>query len=74
MIENATDEQIAQLQPRILTDITGTFDTVIVETVHESLASYEQFRAMMLQNNAEGSSMLELVETGRNELYTVEYI
>ena len=76
VIESAADDQIAQLRPRILTDISGTFDTVIVETVHESLASYEQFRAIMLENNAGdgNSAMLELVETGSNELYTVEYM
>ena len=49
--DKMTDEQREALQPRILTDISGTFDTVIIETVHENLASYEQYRTMMLSKS-----------------------
>lgn len=74
-LDTLTDEQLNALQPCILTDISGTFDTVVVETTHESLATYEQYRTMMLSQmgDSEGSSeMMNLVETGRNEYYTIE--
>jgi len=70
------EEQLQALQPRILTDISGAFDTVIVESTHESLATYEQFRTMLLaRNNEDGatSGMTDLIESGRNEYYTIEY-
>ncbi len=68
-------EQLEAFQPRILTDISGTFDTVVVETVHESLATYEQFRAALMARNAsgEGSNLMPFIETGQNEFYTIEY-
>lgn len=68
-------DQLAAYQPRILTDISGRFDTVVIETVHESLATYEQFRAVLLSRNWEpgqGINMLDLLETGSNEYYTIE--
>lgn len=74
-IDSLPEEQVTALQPRILTDISGTFDTVVIETTHESLATYEQYRKMMLarMGSDEGSSeMPNLIETGRNEYYTIE--
>ena len=71
----ATDDQLKALQPRILTDISGSFDTVVVETTHESLAALEQFRQMVFARNADSeqqSRMAELVESGRNEYWTIE--
>ncbi len=68
-------EELSHLQPRILTDISGRFDTVVVETVHESLATYEQFRNMLMQRGADADSpspMTDLIETGYNEYYTIE--
>jgi hypothetical protein len=70
-----TDAQMESLQPRILTDISGPFFTVVMETTHESLAAVEQFRNEMFSNpetSAEVSSMAGLVESGRNEYYTIE--
>lgn len=75
MVSTLTEEQMAMLQPRILTDISGSFDTVVIETTHENLASYEHFRNLMLERNAQegaNNNMLELVESGRNEYYTIE--
>jgi len=69
------NEQIASMQPRILTDISGPFDTVVIETTHESLAAFEQFRQMLFARAAasdESSRMADLVESGRNEYYTIE--
>ena len=73
--EFMTEELMAALQPRILTDISGTFDTVILETTHESLAAVEQFRiAVFAQTDAneEPSPMEALIVSGRNEYYTIE--
>lgn len=70
-----TDDQMASFQPRILTDISGRFDTVILETTHTSLAELEQVRQAMFEQSAaseEPSPMLDLIESGRNEYYTIE--
>lgn len=70
-----TDEQMKNLQPRVLTDISGPFDTVVMETTHESLAAVEQFRkAIFAQQNESGgqSAINELIISGRNEYYTIE--
>lgn len=62
------------LRPRILTDISGPFDTVVLETTHKSLAAVEQFRiAMHAQEAAAGPQpVMDLIESGRNEYYTIE--
>ena len=68
-------DQMESLQPRILTDISGPFDTVVLETTHESLAAVEQFRIAIFartETSAETSGMIDLVESGRNEYYTIE--
>ena len=70
-----TDEQMDALQPRILTDISGTFDTVILETTHESLAAVEEFRKYIFAQQAastEPNPMEGLIASGRNEYYTIE--
>jgi hypothetical protein len=75
IMESATDEQWAALQPRILTDISGRFDTVVVETTHESLATFEQFRSAMINQQGNGSGPgpgEDVIESGRRELYTIE--
>ncbi len=74
-ISGLTDKRVAFLQPRILTDLSGRFDTVVIETIHESLAAYEQARQAMLERAAgseERPSLFDLVETGRNEYWTIE--
>ena len=73
--DEATKEQFETLQPRILTDISGPFDTVVIETTHESLAALEQFRQMIFarQEASEGQSAItELAVSGRNEYWTIE--
>lgn len=64
---------IAALQLRILTDISGPTDTVVVETTHASLAAVEQFRAAMFANAGDSSPMESLVVSARNEYYTIEH-
>ena len=75
MGQNLPDELIASVQPRILTDISGPFDTVVLETTHESLAAYEEFRTAMFameETSDEPSLEADLIESGRNEYYTIE--
>ena len=71
-----TAAQMESVQPRIPTDISGPFNTVVVETSHESLAALEQFRAALFASMAEDpegqSQVTDLVESGRNEYYTIE--
>ncbi len=61
---------------RILTDLSsGPFDTVVFEAEVESLAEWEQRRKQMLEDPSFGeemSSTAELIQSGRNELYTIE--
>jgi len=69
------EEQFAALQPRVLTDISGPFDTVILESTHESLAAYEILRTALwaaAEQREEASHMQSLIVSGRNEYYTIE--
>jgi hypothetical protein len=70
-----TAEQVEALQPRILTDLSGPFDTVVLETTHESLAAFEQFTKALwavMDADEEPSPTEGLIESGRNEHYTIE--
>ncbi len=69
------EEQSESLQMRILTDISGPFNTVVVETTHESWAAVEKFRMALSAQDAasdEPPPMNEFLESGRNEYYTIE--
>ena len=60
---------------RILTDISGPFFTVVVETEAESLANWERQRSEIFSKEGFGdwfARMTELVESGRREFYTIE--
>ena len=60
---------------RSLTDLSGSFDTVIFEVEAENLAEWEQMRAALFQTEGFREMMgrtQELVVSGRNELYTIE--
>ena len=68
-------EPIRPIEMRILTDLSGEFDTVTFETVHHSLASYEQFRKLLFSSAEfadEQSQGMDLIVSGRNEFYTIE--
>ena len=74
-IQELPDELNESLQPRILTDLSGSFDTVVVETTHESLAAFEEFRkAMFAREEAldETIRQADLIASGQNEYYTIE--
>lgn len=60
---------------RILTDLSGPFDTVVQELEVESLAEWERLRTVLFSNpqfqEAE-AGMPDLIESGRTEYYTIE--
>jgi hypothetical protein len=75
MSSSMAGERVMAVQPRILTDISGPFDTVVLETTHESLAALEEYRKAMFASPemAEGAaSGTDLILSGRNEYYTIE--
>jgi hypothetical protein len=60
---------------RILTDLTGQFDTVVLEVEVESMAAWEQARAKLFSSPAFQQSMAQtqqLVVGGRNEMWNIE--
>jgi hypothetical protein len=60
---------------RILSDLSGPFDTVILEIEVESLAEWEQLRVTLFSNpefqEAE-AGLPNVIESGRTEYYTIE--
>jgi hypothetical protein len=60
---------------RLLTDLSGAFDTVVQELELESLAEWERLRAAIFSNpeiqEAE-ANMPALIVSGRTEYYTIE--
>jgi hypothetical protein len=63
------------VRARILTDLSGPFDTVIQEIEVESLAEWERLRAVIFSNpevqEAE-AGLPSVIESGRTEYYTIE--
>jgi len=60
---------------RILSDLSGEANTIVVESNHGSLAGWEQFRAAMFSNSAFQESTREvegLILSGSTEYYTIE--
>ena len=60
---------------RLLTDLSGTFDTVVLEVEAESLAEWEQVRGRIFASAAFQDMMGRtqgMVVSGRNEVYTIE--
>lgn len=60
---------------RVLTDLSGPFDTVVLEVEAESLAAHEQARAELFASPEFQASMgrtAPLMAGGRNEFYTLE--
>ena len=64
-----------QYAPRILTDMSGPFFTVVTETEFESLAEFEQKSGEIFSTPEFGewfARMTELVESGQREFYNIE--
>ena len=67
--------QAEVLQMRILTDISGPHNTVVIETTHENLAAVEAYRNAMFARTdvpEEADRAGDLVVSGYNEYYTIE--
>jgi hypothetical protein len=66
---------LGALKVRILTDLSGEFNVVVFESVHESLTAWEQFRARMFSTpefQASSARSEGLVVSGRQEYWTIE--
>ena len=64
-----------QYEPRILTDVSGQYFTVVTESEYESLGDYEQKSGEIFSSPEFGEwfgRMTELVESGRREFYNIE--
>jgi hypothetical protein len=73
MMKQAT--QAEPNRPRILTDLSGPTNTMVMEMRHESLAAAEQFRAELFQRqsfHASQEQANDCIVSGANELYTIE--
>lgn len=73
MMKQAT--QAEPNRPRILTDLSGPMNTMVMEMRHESLAAAEQFRTELFRSqsfHAGQDHMQEWFVSGENELYTIE--
>lgn len=63
------------LQVRILTDLSGPFDTVVQEIELESLAEWERLRGVIFSNSEVQeveASLPGVIESGQAEFYTIE--
>ena len=60
---------------RVLTDLSGQFDTVVMEIEAENLAQWERNRSQVFASPEFRESFArtaELIESGRTEFYTIE--
>lgn len=60
---------------RILTDLSGPFDTVVQEVEVASLAEWERLRTLIFTNpqiKAAEAALPDIIESGRMEYYTIE--
>jgi hypothetical protein len=63
------------VRSRLLTDLSGSFDTVVQELEVESLAEWEQLREVIFSNAAiqEAEAALpDVIESGQTEYYTIQ--
>ena len=74
-LQNQPDSPIVSSVSRILTDLTGAYFTLIMETKVESMDAYwENLRAAFSSEEPfEGNAMMEFIESGRREFYNIEY-
>ncbi|MBA3943924.1 MAG: hypothetical protein H0X37_05105 [Herpetosiphonaceae bacterium] len=76
-VVSAMKEAIPHLphRARLLTDLSGPIDTVVIETVHDSLAAWERARVELFksQEYTSGESVMEqAIEAAYQEYYTIE--
>ncbi|MDQ3539615.1 MAG: hypothetical protein M3440_02905 [Chloroflexota bacterium] len=73
--EGMTEQMGVQRRWRVLTDLSGPFDTVVFEVEFENLAESERARPILFQLPAFQEHMAqaqELIAGGHNELWTIE--
>lgn len=74
-IDPAMRSELPARRWRVLTDLSGPFDTLVQEFEAESLAEWEQTRAKLFQQPSFRASFERtqgLIVSGRNELWTIE--
>jgi hypothetical protein len=74
LFKEAKEKWSIQYAPRILTDASGPFFTVVTETESESLAAFEQKSGEIFSMPEFGDwfeRMTLLVESGRREFYNI---
>ena len=75
LVEMMKQQPPQDLSGRILTDLSGPFDTVVIETVVESIDDYFRRLREMFANTEMNESMRsvgELIASGHREFYTIE--
>ena len=75
LFKEAKEKWSTQYAPRILTDVSGPFFTVVTETEFESLAAWEQESGEIFSIPEFGDwfeRMIPLIESGRREYYNKE--
>jgi hypothetical protein len=61
-------------KPRLLTDLTGQYYTLVLETTHKDLAAFEtSMKQEMAQPGMGGwyQKFIPLVDSGRREIFTI---
>ncbi len=62
-------------RPRILTDLSGPFNTLVMENRYDSLAAAEQWRNALFQSQEfkdSQASTPDWIEAGSTDYYTIE--
>ena len=65
----------SNVRSRLLTDLSGSFDTVVQELEVESLAEWERLRAVIFSNpevQAAEATLPDVIVSGQTEYYTIE--
>jgi hypothetical protein len=63
------------VRSRLLTDLSGAFDTVVQELELESLAEWERLRALIFSSpevQAASAALPDVIVSGQTEYYTIE--
>jgi len=61
-------------KPRLLTDLTGQYYTMVVESIFNDLADYESSMRQMMsasRRDAAYEKFIPLVDSGRREIFTI---
>jgi len=64
----------AQGRPRLLTDLTGQYYTLVLESTHKDLSDYETFSQKEMSAPGIGAlyqKLVPLVDSGRREIFTI---